>query len=127
MSAQIDNENARPNLLAMLPKGTTLYISGPMSNLPEENLAAFTLADTFLKEVGFKTINPHVLNKLLRERLQRTPTYYEFLREDMIQIATSADGLYMLEGWWRSPGAQREMTFATWLGIPIFYEHQSAP
>ena len=40
------------------PDGATIYISGPMTGLPDLNRDAFETAENFLRLWGFEPINP---------------------------------------------------------------------
>lgn len=37
----------------------TIYLSGPMTGYPQFNCHNFESVATFLKELGYKVINPH--------------------------------------------------------------------
>lgn len=86
---------------------TTLYIAGPMSGLPDNNYAAFREAEEKLRGVGYEVLNP-VINP--------GPSYQDFMRQGFRQLL-DAEGVALLDGWERSPGAVQERTIALWLKI----------
>ena len=94
----------------------TYYISGPMSGLPQNNLAAFAVAAITLRSNGHITIYPGC--PLLPSR----GSYRTLLRNDLVAICDKADALYMLKGWEHSPGARAEHAVALALKLPIEYE-----
>lgn len=77
----------------------TLYISGPMTGLPDYNRAAFMQAARDLRRAGFRVINP------ARQPAGKSWTWY-MIRD--LAAVERADGVAQLEGWERSRGAQIE-------------------
>lgn len=92
-----------------------IYISGPMTGLPDLNRLAFYEAAEMLMEKGHTVINPATYTF-------PDASYEDYLLFDLECIATSADALYMLKGWEKSSGANREKTLAEKLGRKIFIE-----
>lgn len=105
----------------VLPKGCAIYISGPMTNMPNDNKEAFFAAQSFLENHGYKPINPHVLSAKLESELGRQPFYSEYLKQDF-KALLDCQGIYVLAGWHRSPGALREIEVAKACAIPIVFE-----
>ena len=93
-----------------------VYISGPMTGLPEYNFPAFFAMARKLKERGFSVLNP-------AEWPERS-TYEAYLRFDVEMLARFADRAIFLDNWETSRGARLEMTVARELGIPICFETQ---
>lgn len=100
-----------------------IYIAGPMSGYPEFNFPAFFAAEEKLKAEGYivfnpankdqeKTIDPESYatgdNVLLIERGFDFREAYLWDIERVIE----GDGIYMLPGWERSPGACGEHAVA---------------
>ena len=82
-----------------------LYISGPITGLPDCNHEAFMDAEKRLRDVGYEVINP------TRTTPGPDAARHDYMRSAIRQIA-DADGLAQLEGWNHSPrGAYRG-----WLG-----------
>lgn len=93
-----------------------VYISGPMeaSGLKDLNYPAFNMAAQKLRSEGFTVLNPAETDD---GSVHRPRNFY--LRADVKMVA-SANKLFMLEGWEKSPGAKLEVYVARALEIPIF-------
>lgn len=87
-----------------------VYISGPMTGIPEFNYPAFHAAEAAWAAAGWEVLNP-----------ARNPdglSWAEYMRLD-IAMVLRADMLVTLPGWEASRGAQLEWTIATALDIPV--------
>lgn len=95
-----------------------IYISGPMSGIPELNYPAFNHAAENLRERGYEVVNPAGLPspKPVGEN-----TWEEFMRADLA-VLLNCDMIYMLRGWGVSRGARLEYTVATALGMAVMYQ-----
>ncbi len=85
-----------------------VYISGPMSGLPDFNRAAFHQAAHKLRALGYEVINP-------AEQPERT-TWEEYMRHD-IKLLMDCRSVVLLPGWAGSRGARIEVKLADNLGI----------
>jgi hypothetical protein len=93
----------------------TLYLSGPMSGLPDNNYPAFHAAAAQLRAAGYTVINPAELG------LPPGLEWIEYMRACMIAMMLGrAEGLAMLPGWDRSQGATAENEFARRLRLHDF-------
>ena len=90
----------------------TIYISGPMSNLPEFNFPAFYQAAEKLRELGHTVVNPAEINP------DAGLTWEQCMRAD-IKALCDCDILATLPGWEDSKGAHLEVHIAHRLGITI--------
>ena len=81
----------------------TVYIAGPMTGLPDYNVAAFYAAELELKKRGYTVLNPATLPRDLPDN--------KYLPICMAMIEAS-DAVYMLPGWNRSQGATAEYWYA---------------
>lgn len=93
---------------------TCLYLSGPMTGLPEWNFPAFMAAAATLRAEGYEVRNPaeHFEG---RTDLPRA----EYMREDIAAVMAS-DQVCVLPGWERSKGARLEVAIAEELGLPVW-------
>ena len=98
-----------------------LYLAGPMTGVPDRNVAAFNDAATRLRAVGYDVFNPAELvsnlvfaptGKTARDRRQA-------LLEDTTYICSEAEGLAMLPGWEQSKGAVAESALGVALGLTV--------
>lgn len=89
-----------------------IYLSGPMSNLPDHNIPTFNRYARLLREAGFKVVSPPELGD------GSTMTWQQYLRID-IKALCDCDTLACLPGWEHSDGAQLEIHLAHRLGLRI--------
>ena len=97
------------------PEGATIYISGPITGLPDLNRDAFETAENFLRLWGFEPINP------LKIHPPERTEYGDFMKEDL-RAVLGAQGIYMLKGWQQSRGASVELDVAVVIGLPFEFE-----
>lgn len=90
-----------------------IYISGPMTGLPEFNYPAFNEAEKRLNEAGGFT----VLNPASRGGAG-TKSYDWFIRQD-IKLLAEADAIALLPGWEKSRGATLETYIGTFLEMEV--------
>jgi hypothetical protein len=85
-----------------------IYVSGPMTGIPEHNAPAFQKAANELQAAGLIPILPvpFVAGR----------SYEEYLRDDL-KLLLDCDGIYMLPGWQESKGAKIEHMVALACGI----------
>nr|WP_280519312.1 DUF4406 domain-containing protein [Caballeronia zhejiangensis] len=93
-----------------------LYIAGPMSNLPELNFPAFHAEAARLRALGFEIVNPAEVD------VGPNPTWLACMRAD-IKVLVDCDGIALLPGWEKSPGATLEHSIARGLGLRVMQGH----
>lgn len=91
-----------------------LYISGPMTGLPDLNFPAFHRAATVLRAQGFQVMNPAEINP------DDSMEWHECMRAD-IKALCDCDSLVLLHGWEKSTGAHLELHLAHRLGLDILH------
>lgn len=90
-----------------------LFVSGPMSGLPDYNLPVFAEATDHLEAAGFRdVVNPG--------RFGVIPGYEwrDYMR-DSIRGLLECDAVAVLPGWEGSKGARLEVTIAVDLELPV--------
>lgn len=93
-----------------------IYISGPISGMPDNNFPAFHKAAASLRASGYEVINPAEMDAAD----QAPMTWEQYLRRDIAHLIT-CDGIALLTGWEHSRGAKLEKQIADALGMrPIF-------
>ena len=108
-------------------KRNRIYISGPISGRTrEEYMRHFSEAEEYLRGEGMEPVNPtrFLLCKWygLLERIVGGETAYRtVLLYDLWQMLR-CQGLYMLDGWKMSRGANIEHDVAEWFDLPIIDE-----
>lgn len=88
-----------------------VYVSGPMTGLPEHNLPAFAAAADRLADAGFEPRNPGYRGVI------EGYTWQDYLR-DALRLLLDCDAVALLPGWETSRGALLEVRVATDLGMP---------
>lgn len=100
-----------------------LYLSGPMTGLPDLNYPAFLTASEHLRALGHEIYNPaeweERYNKGVFNHTIAFADYCTF-------ISREADGVVVLPGWEKSPGASAEVALALAIKKPVF-EYGAAP
>jgi hypothetical protein len=95
-----------------------VYISGPMTGIPEFNRPAFIKAKCKLIALGYDVISPVDVGDELAERMAPTkPNWTDYMRDD-IRALVECEAIYLLDGWDKSKGATAEKRIADDLGIP---------
>lgn len=91
---------------------TQIYLSGPMTGMPELNFPAFHAEARRLTALGYNVVNPAELNP------DPNTDWQTCMRNDLAALLT-CDALALLDGWQRSTGAHLEMHVAHRLGMEI--------
>lgn len=88
-----------------------LYISGPMTGMPDFNHPAFMDAELRLEKAGYIAVNPAGHN------FPEGTAWTTYLRLDLM-LLLGCDGVALLPNWVHSRGSRLEVHVATELGIP---------
>ena len=89
-----------------------IYISGPMTGMPDLNFPAFHAEAARMKGLGYEVVNPAELNT------DPTMEWSECMRHDLAALLT-CDALALIDGWQKSAGAHLEMHVAHRVGMEI--------
>ncbi len=92
-----------------------IYISGPMSGLPDFNYPAFHDASAQWRAAGYEVLSPAELDLAETTDL----TWEDYLRRDL-RMLLDCDAIALLDGWENSRGAALEYHVATALGLRCF-------
>ena len=92
------------------------YISGPITGVENYDLL-FMSAHERMKKIGKDVLDLVEMTKDLTTQLE-----YETYMKIAFALIDDADEIYMLKGWERSAGANRELGYAIGKGKKIIYE-----
>lgn len=88
------------------------YIAGAMTGIKDLNFPAFHAMADKLRAAGHEAINPAEINP------DPTAEWTECMFADL-KALTTCDGVVMLPGWEKSPGAQIEQLWAKRIGKTV--------
>ena len=91
-----------------------LYLSGPMTGLPEFNFPAFRAEAERLRALGYAVTNPAEINT------DTTTPWQECLRQDLREML-DCDAIALMPGWEQSRGANLELHVAHRVGMQILF------
>ena len=93
-----------------------IYKSGPITGTTDY-MERFAKAEKELTEQGYSVVNPAKVNAQLPE----DTSYEEYMKMSFCML-TMCDGIYMLDGFEKSCGANREYGYALAKDMIIMYE-----
>ena len=93
-----------------------IYLSGPMTGLPDYNYPAFNAMAAQLRRHGFTVVNPAELNA---DRPDGA-VWSDYLRRDIAALM-GCTHIVLLPGWKNSRGARIEVSLAGDLGMSIHF------
>lgn len=101
------------NQLLLIYKNTnmskiTVYIAGPITGLPNNNIEEFRIVEKLLQEKGYETIVPHDLF----DAIDTSNFTHQDYMDICIPAAKTANCLCFLENWQQSKGSLMEMQVA---------------
>lgn len=83
-----------------------VYISGPITGT-NDYMERFAAAEEKLKKDGYSVINPAKVNSMM----PKDTTYEEYMRMSFTML-DMCEVIYMMKGWEKSSGANREYGYA---------------
>lgn len=101
-------EEKEGSLYAMTIK--KVFISGPMSGLPNDNREAFMEAEKLLRAAGFSVFNPAWMS------FDSAWSNGDIAAIDLAALKR-CNYIYQLDGWEKSKGASAEWMVAMWCGL----------
>lgn len=91
---------------------TSVYLSGPMTGIPENNFPAFHYWAAKLRADGYQVVSP--------AEIQEAGTWELCLRADLREMCT-CDAIALMPGWEGSKGANLELHVAHRLGMRVIH------
>lgn len=93
----------------------TIYLSGPITGLPQNNYKEFALAQERIEALGYKVLNPH---EFFEGKNTRDWEHQDFMRVCIAEMM-KADLVVTLPGWEKSLGATIEVQIARLMYIEV--------
>lgn len=89
-----------------------VYVSGPMTGLPDLNRKEFMEAEQLIREHGCKPVNPARIGQ------RHGWTWADYMLSSL-NMMLKCDEVVLLPGWRESKGVQVEIDLAQRLGMPV--------
>lgn len=102
-----------------ISKHQTVYLSGPMTGLPDYNRAAFNLRAEAFKALGYSVNNPADISVI-----HGTDKAYGFYFKRALRLMLESDVVYVFGDTSNSAGVQMELKVAEMAGMPIVRENE---
>ena len=104
------------------------YLSGPMSGHDLYNFPAFFEAEEFLKDQGWKVVNPARLDIDLGfvPSLDEPMSHEAYMKRDL-PLLVACDAIALLPEWWTSKGAKQELSVALMCGLDVISATDGLP
>lgn len=91
-----------------------IYLSGPMTGIPDHNIPAFNAAAQKLRILGYDVVNPAEITP------QNGTTWEDYMRADL-QALLTCDTIALMGGWENSKGAHLELHLAHRVGMTVVF------
>jgi hypothetical protein len=108
-----------PDRLNTLDKNSIIYISGPVTGIPDLNRPVFEEAASMLLAAGYPLFNPSHIEPPKTEL--KGDDLWRYYMHHCITALPSCGAILMLPNWQNSKGAVWEHRIAEMLGLTILY------
>ena len=98
----------------------TIYISGPMRGLPNNNVMAFADAADKLCQKGWWPVNPIDFDKVFGNSGDKT--LLAACMDAELAVIPHLDAIFLLNGWEKSEGAKAELEVALHHGLKVMLQ-----
>lgn len=100
-----------------ISKHQTVYLSGPMTGLPDYNRAEFNMRAEAFKALGYSVNNPADISVT-----HGTDKSYEFYFKRALRMMLDADVVYVFGDTTQSRGVEMELQVAKMAGMQVVWE-----
>jgi hypothetical protein len=106
-----------------------IYLSGPMTGIPDDNAGAFFKAEAYYMEKGCQVTNPYRLGVRYAQKHEydsvNDVNYHKLLANDLMHMVGCTE-VAVLPGWEQSEGVRMELIWAEKLGLPVYYAYSNS-
>lgn len=105
-------------------RNKAIFISGPMTGLPNYNFEKFNEVAAKLEKAGHKVVNPvKICKKYKQETVIKDKSAFDaMVAEQQKAEREECDSIILLDGWEKSRGVRLELKTALDLDFKIFLE-----
>lgn len=103
--------------LKNISKDQVIYLSGPMTGLPDYNRPEFDARAKLMRDAGYTVNNPADIS-----RLHGLDKPYSFYFREAMRLLLRSDVLYVFGDITESKGAQMELETAKMAEMPVIWE-----
>lgn len=90
--------------------GLSVYIAGPITGMPDDNITAFYDAAAHLANAGYNVFNPiDICRHIRREHFKTDLDFWSACMRENDRFLSQAEVIYLLKGWQHSRGARAEL------------------
>jgi len=97
-----------------------IYISGPVTGIPDGNKPKFMAAEYMLRKLGFHVFNPATI-PWPSIPIEDDTELWKYFMHHCVAALPNCDSIFMLAGWQNSKGAVWEHRIAQMLGLYTVY------
>ena len=107
-----------------IEKPKCIFISGPMTGLPNYNFDKFNEVAARLARAGYKMVNPVCICKRFKQEevVKNKEAFDEMVKDQQMAERQLCDSILLLDGWEKSKGVRLELQTAIELKFQIFLE-----
>jgi len=112
---------------ALSKKDLKIFLSGPMTGLPNYNFDRFNEVEKKLKDAGFDVVNPVVIcERFGQENVVKDKRLFDAMVARQQVEERKCNAVLLLDGWQSSKGVRLELDTALKNGFKIFLESDFA-
>lgn len=96
----------------------TIYISGPITGMPDNNFKEFAIAQECIEAMGYHVLNPHEICQFIDPKLyENAELFWEACMRECLSKMMYAHKIVTLKNWENSKGACIEVDVARQTGF----------
>lgn len=106
-------------------KKPMIFISGPMTGYEKYNFPKFDLYEKKLAKAGWSPVNPARISRRYKAvDVETNRKVFERMIEEQLVELRRCQAILLLDGWWDSVGAKRELSVALAMNLRVIPESE---